>query len=297
VRPKKPLFQRVRVPSARIAQSAPQLYLTSGGGDSPGESSGVKVSAAGSDPRSVRPGGERSTRPYAKANRLSLENFPHPGLREQEASADGGAGSAEPLRIGRRLLPTGKDWVCAPAGLPGVEEDGTVERNSGERGKGSTPAKTVPYGKDPSYNRNPGSRGEAPSLAAEGIRAMTPVDNITPGEQRPSGWRRLEQRWWSLRAWPVGLFPPTGDRGTRVCGERIRADARAKAVVNHWMVERESAGTVLAAIRTVGMPPLIGLHLSPYGRKGHVRWDGGGQETGESAMDPGDGRLRRKRQG
>ena len=30
MRPKKPLFQRVRVPSAQIAQSAPQLYLTSG---------------------------------------------------------------------------------------------------------------------------------------------------------------------------------------------------------------------------------------------------------------------------
>ncbi len=63
VRPKKPSFMRVRVPPAQIAQSAPKPYLTFEGGDSSGASSGVKVSAAGSNPRSVRPGGERSTRP------------------------------------------------------------------------------------------------------------------------------------------------------------------------------------------------------------------------------------------
>ena len=43
---------------------------------------------------SVRPGGKQSIRPYAKANRLSPVRGPHPGLREQEARADGGIGGS-----------------------------------------------------------------------------------------------------------------------------------------------------------------------------------------------------------
>jgi len=45
------------------------------------------------------------------------------------------------------------------------------------------------------------------------------------------------------------------------------------------------------------MPPLTGPRLSPDGGKRHVRWGGGGQETGKRATALGNVRLRRKRQG
>ena len=71
----------------------------------------------------------------------------HQSPRERELKADGGEGSAEPLSPRRRQLSTGKNWVDAPVGLSGVEADGMVEVNDGERGKVSDPANTVPSGK------------------------------------------------------------------------------------------------------------------------------------------------------
>ncbi len=277
MRPNKPAFQRVRVPPAQIAQSAPQSYLTPGGGDLPGESSGVKVSATGRNLRSVRPGGEQSTRPYAKANRLSPVRGPHPGLREQEASADGGkVGSAEPLNSGRRLTPAEKNWVSASVGLLGVGEDGMVERNDGERGKGSVPAKTVLYCKDLSYNRKTGSRGEEPSLAAEGVVVMTPMDNTTSGERRPSG------QGWSRKA-----------EGPR---RRASSVTWRRRFVNHEQQDehgRHRAGRLLARGNTAAdMPlPLAGRTKSPcpvgWGRAGNGRKCHGLGEWAPASETPG----------
>jgi len=78
---------------------------------------------------------------------LRLEKLTHQSPRKRELKADGGEGSAEPLSPRRRQLSTGKNWVDAPVGLSGVDEDGMAEENGGERGKVSVPAKTVPYGK------------------------------------------------------------------------------------------------------------------------------------------------------
>ena len=154
-----------------------------------------------------------------------------------------------------------------------------------------------PAWQGPSYNREPGSRGVEPRLAAEGVRAMTPVDNTTLAEQRPSGRRWSEQTvesksmtfWVQYLPWatvvPVeagnGLVPTRGRRRRPTNGERCG----------------KAAGTVPAARSLAGMPSPIRLRLSPDGREDHVRWGGGGQETGERAMVPGDERLRRKRQG
>jgi hypothetical protein len=118
VRLNKPLFQRGKDPPAQIVQSAPQGYPTPGWAPA-GRKLGCKSLGGWEQSRSVRPGGKQSTRPYAKANRLSLEMQTHPDLQQQEASADGGRGSAEPVYGWRRLSPTGKNWTEAPAGLPG----------------------------------------------------------------------------------------------------------------------------------------------------------------------------------
>ncbi len=165
--------------------------------------------------RSVRPGGKQSTRPYAKANRLSLEMQTHPDLQQQEASADGGRGSAEPVYGWRRLSPTGKNWTEAPAGLPGVGEDGMVERNGGERRKVSVPANTHPYGMATRITVTPGSRGVGPRLAAEVVVAEMGRTTQPPRSQGPLGEGGPGVD--GLRAWPSGPTTPAGDRGTRAC--------------------------------------------------------------------------------
>ena len=112
VRPNKPLFQRVKVPSTQIAQSASKSYLTSGGGDSPDESSGVIASAAGRNPRSVRPGGVQSTRPYAKANLLSLRQV-GPTLWRAVGNWERRA-----HQVGAKAVIAGKELGRHPAGSP-----------------------------------------------------------------------------------------------------------------------------------------------------------------------------------
>jgi hypothetical protein len=66
---------------------------------------------------------------------------------------DGGDGSAEPVQLGRRLQPAGKNWTDAPVGLPGVGEGCMLERNSGERGKVSEPSQDAPVWQGHPYNR------------------------------------------------------------------------------------------------------------------------------------------------
>src|SRR5262245_1144140 len=112
---------------------------------------------------------------------------------------------------------------------------------------------------------------------------MTPVDNTTPAEQRPSG-RRWSEKTVEPKSMAPGSIPPTGDRGTCGSRERTRTDARTKTTANQRERRGETAGTVPAARSLAGMPSPIRLRLSPDGREDHVRWGGGGQETGERAM-------------
>jgi len=56
-----------------------------------------------------------------------------------------------------------------------------VAQTNGERGKVSDPAKRVPYGKAPSYNRETGSRREGPRLAAE--------DGVSDDARRNEPWK------------------------------------------------------------------------------------------------------------
>ena len=93
---------------------------------------------------------------------------------------------------------------------------------------------------------------------------------------------------------------PNSSRGNAVLGmteERARYDAWTKAAVNQEAASFRGGVRVSRTGRDLGMPPLKCPRLSPDGGKHHVRWDGGGQETGERAMVTGDERLRRKRQG
>ena len=66
--------------------------------------------------------------------------------------------------------------------------------------------------------------------------------------------------------------------------ERTRYDARAKAAVNRQTASFRDGVCVSRPGRDLGMPPLTGPRLSPDGGKPHVRWEGGGQETGGRAM-------------
>lgn len=93
---------------------------------------------------------------------------------------------------------------------------------------------------------------------------------------------------------------PNSSRGNAILGmaeERARYDAWTKAAVNQQMASFRGGVRVRRTGRDLGMPPLTGPCLSPDGGEHHVRWDGGGQETGERATVSGDERLRRKRQG
>ena len=54
-------------------------------------------------------------------------------------------------------------------------------QTNGERGKVSDPAKSVPYGKVSSYNRDAGSRREGPRLAAE--------DGVSDDARRNEPWK------------------------------------------------------------------------------------------------------------
>ena len=95
-------------------------------------------------------------------------------------------------------------------------------------------------------------------------------------------------------------FGPNTSRGDVVLGlieERTRYDAWTKAAVNQLVVSFRDGVRVSRTGRDLGMPSLKCPCLSPDGGKHHVRWDGGGQETGERATVSGDERLRRKRQG
>ena len=63
-------------------------------------------------------------------------------------------------------------------------------------GKVWSPAKTRPYGKDPAYNRETGSRREGSRLAAEAVRAMTARTTQPRPSKGPLGerGRRLQER-------------------------------------------------------------------------------------------------------
>jgi hypothetical protein len=123
-------------------------------------------------------------------------------------------GGAEPVPIGRRLSPAGKSWESAPAGPSGVREHCTLERNSGERGKGSGPANTHPYGKAHRITAEREVGEWRPSLAAEVVGAMMGEQQQAPGAKdlwveggpRGGGPRRR-----------MGVDPQrhTGDRGSR----------------------------------------------------------------------------------
>ena len=93
---------------------------------------------------------------------------------------------------------------------------------------------------------------------------------------------------------------PNSSRGDAVLGvteERTRYDAWTKAAVNQQAASFRGGVRVSRTGRDLGMPSLTCPRLSPDGGEHHVRWGGGGQETGESAMVTGNERLRRKRQG
>ena len=68
-------------------------------------------------------------------------------------------GSAEPFITRRRLLLMGKDWICAPIGLPGVEELARRQGVVSETGMLSCPANTYSYGKATPYNQQGKSGG------------------------------------------------------------------------------------------------------------------------------------------
>src|SRR5262249_44117394 len=92
------------------------------------------------------------------------------------------------------------------------------------------------------------------------------------------------------------LQPPR-QRGTREIGERTSGRAMDEGDGKPWSVLAGRGGVCAVWPPLHGTTALIGLHLSPAGGKPHGRGEGGGEGTGEATMDPGDARLRRKRQG
>ena len=276
VRPNMPLFQRVKVPLTQIAQSASKSYLMSGGGDSPDESSGVLASAARRGPRSVRPSGVQSIRPYAKANQLSLRQVGPTLLRivgnwERRAHQEGA-----------KAVIAGNEPGRHPAGSPAVEEDGMVERSGGERGKVSVSAKTHPYGKA-IHITGMGSWRAGPRLTAEVVVAKR------EGQHEPSGakdlWVEGARRSAGRRAWPLCLTSPADNRGTQPwAGETTAHEIWAPTVDNRDCIEG-IGGVRAGLIRwSLANSAVADLHLSPDGGKHHVRWGGGGQDTGARAQ-------------
>src|SRR5262245_9108367 len=125
---------------------------------------------------------------------------------------------------------------------------------------------------------------------------MTPADNITPVEQRPSGSGWSEQTV-EPKSMTFGSIPPTGDRGTCGSRERTRTDARTKTTANQRGAVRrggrDRAGRPLAGGNAVADTPrsLAGRPRRPC----PVGWGRAG--NGRTRHGPGDGRARRKRRG
>jgi hypothetical protein len=177
-----------------------------------------------------------------------------------------GDGMAEPFSTRRRLSSTGKNWVSAPVGVPGVGEDGMVRQSSGERGKVSDPAKRVPAGTVRSYNREVGNRTAGPRLAAE--------DGVSDDARRNEPW------------------PSQGPLGTSGSAAEEMAGTQRPGIISPQRAERRRWPTKhercqgdrdsVSARDRLGIPPLTETHscLSPDGGNLHVRWGGGGQETG-----------------
>lgn len=197
-----------------------------------GESSGVNASTAGT--RSVAPGDEAclgTAAPAARCvdsagpmlhcqstqtvrGRFVQEASNSPGHSASEPieprktnptkSPQGcsersvGHGTAEPFSTRRRLVSAGKNWVGAPVGVPGVGEDGMVRQSSGERGKVSVPAKSVPYGAARSYNCDAEVERRGRDWQRRTEYAMTP--GVTHPGRAKVLWVRVVQQ---PRRWPA----------------------------------------------------------------------------------------------
>lgn len=81
-------------------------------------------------------------------------------------------------------------------------------------------------------------------------------------------------------------FGPNSSRGrprySAPAEERTRYKAWTKAAVNQQAASFRGGVRVSRTGRDLGIPPPTGSRLSPDGGKRHVRWGGGGQETGKA---------------
>ena len=254
------------------------------------ESSGVNVSAAGSDPgRSVQ---EASNSPGCP---IEPRNDIPPGPRKRKPVRTVGMRAPSPLDVGEGCNQRGRTGQMHPPGSPGSEKvawwKGTVVKG----GRSRSPAKTHPYGKATRITGTPGSRGVGPRLAAEVVGAVMGEQQQAPGAK--DLWARVAQATGGSESMAFG---PDSSRGrprySVPAEERTRYNARTKAAVNQQAASFRGGVRVSRTGQDLGMPPLIGPRLSPAGGKPHGRWDGGGEETGKATMDSGDARLCRKRQ-
>ena len=109
------------------------------------------------------------------------------------------------------------------------------------------------------------------------------------GQHKPSGakdlWVEVVRQGGGRRAWALRLISPAGNRGTQpYAGKTTVHEVWAQAVDNRDCIEG-IRGVRAGLMRwSLGNAAAGDLHLSPDGGKHHVRWDGGGQETGARAQ-------------
>ena len=141
--------------------------------------------------------------------------------------ADGGAiGNAEPVREGRRPVPSMKNWVHAVDGVPGVIE-GDMSRKSGQRKHGTSRGLPRPTG-TAKASRITGHAGKSRCVRERGGWGRLSVDG--PGQNNPDRsegpWGRapmvLRQRCATVTRAPT---PSGGKRGDGVHEGRMQTDA------------------------------------------------------------------------
>jgi hypothetical protein len=141
-----------------------------------------------------------------------------------------------------------------------------------------------------------GKSGGGPRLAAEVVRATMGEQQQAPGAkdlwvEAAHGWEDSGGSGALTPQLPRKTAVPERDRG------RSSTTARGEGEGQPWDVLVGKGGVRAVWPPPHGNTPLTGLHLSPAGGKPHGRWEGGGQETGESVMDSGNERLGWKHQG
>ena len=146
------------------------------------------------------------------------------------------------------------------------------------------PAKTRPYGKDPAYNRETGSRREAWRLAAEAVVAMTARTTQPRPSQGPLGERghRLQERSGVV---PEKGYPAPGH--SAVQAECLKAMSRSGGEGGTPTLRpaatRGLVGEPVGAVPG-GKLPLIGARLQPDWGEPNVRLIGGREETSASRL-------------